>query len=83
MTYKYESSMYKYESPYDWLMSHVDKIISTAQNNLEGGDPDAMFDTTNQLRSIISTLAIKHDSDTIQDEFQSDMDADGYFDEVE
>ena len=74
---------YKYATAYDWLMSHVDEIISTAEQNVNEGDPDAMLDATNQLRSIISTLAIKHDSDTIQDEFQAYMDIDGYFDEVE
>ncbi len=73
---------YKYQNPYDWLMSKVHKIICTAENNLKSGDPGAMLDATNQLRSIISTLAIKHDFDTIQDIYQSEMDQDGYFDEA-
>lgn len=38
--------------------------------------------TREQLRSALLALAIKHDSDTIQDEYQSEMDADGYFDEL-
>ena len=62
---------YKYATAYDWLMSHVDEIISTAEQNVKDSDPDAMLDSTNQLRSIISTLAIKHDSDTIQDELDN------------
>lgn len=32
-----------------------------------------------RLYQELCNLAIKHDSDTLQDEFQADMDADGYF----
>ena len=35
-----------------------------------------------ELLQIIQQLVIKHDADTIQDLYESDMDADGFFDEV-
>lgn len=39
--------------------------------------------TKGELISIISDLAQKLGNDEIQDLYQSDMDADGYFDEIE
>ena len=35
-----------------------------------------------RLRSELLALAVKQDSDTLQDEYQTEMDADGYFDET-
>lgn len=35
-----------------------------------------------ELRLIAKTLATRLDADEVQDEFQSDMDEDGYFDEL-
>ena len=37
----------------------------------------------NQAHSIAMSLAMKLDSDQIQDEFQSDMDVDGYFEDLD
>lgn len=36
-----------------------------------------------QAHSIAMSLAMKLDADSIQDEFQSDMDADGYFTDLD
>lgn len=55
---------YKWETPYDWFTSYV---------NSRADDPQA-------LRSLLlNIVAQKLDSDDIQDLFQPDMDADGYF----
>lgn len=35
-----------------------------------------------KLRSELLTLAIRHDSDTLQDLYQSDMEKDGYFEPI-
>jgi hypothetical protein len=58
----------KYSHPYNWLQSKINKMA--ADGDIEG------------LKAIALQLAIFLDTDTIQDEFQSEMDQDGYFDEV-
>lgn len=60
---------YKYAHPADWLQGKINKIA--ANNDVEG------------LKAIALQLGNSLDGDTIQDEFQSEMDADGYFDERE
>lgn len=41
------------------------------------------IDDPERLRSIIRLFVVQCDDDTIQDMFQTEMDADGYFDEQE
>jgi len=57
---------YRWESPHDWLDSHLEKVSA------EPGE----------LLSEAKELARKLDADQIQDIYQSDMDADGYFDKT-
>ena len=56
---------YRYDNPHEWLESHIAEL-DTDDNRIE-------------LLAIIRALASVLDNDQIQDLFQSDMDADGYF----
>lgn len=56
---------YKWSSPHEWLEHKISEHAST--------------DDTGDLVSIARELASKLDADSIQDIFQSDMEADGYF----
>jgi hypothetical protein len=60
---------YKYTHPADWLLKKIDRYV--ADNDID------------QLQGLAKELVTYLDGDTIQDHFQSEMDADGYFDEVE
>lgn len=56
---------YRWDYPQEWLL---EKAEQHARNN-----------NSAELLSIIQTLVSSLDADTIQDNFQSEMDADGYF----
>jgi len=58
---------YKWETPYDWFQSYV---------NARAEDPQA-------LRSLLLVVAQKLDSDDLQELFQPDMDADGFFENLD
>ena len=60
---------YKWNTAHEWL--------------LEKAQEYARANNAAELLSIIDTLVPKLDSDTIQDEFESEMDADGYFDDLD
>lgn len=60
---------YRYDNPHEWLESHIAEL-DIDDNRLE-------------LLAIIRALASVLDSDQIQDLFQSDMDADGYFQTID
>lgn len=60
---------YKWASPGEWLRQ---KIQTAASEN------DVV-----ELMSICNTLLPHVDNDTIQDEFQSDMDSDGFFQDLD
>ncbi len=57
---------YKWSSPHDWLIA---KVQRHNDNN-----------EVSEMQSLLQTLIYELDADKIQDLFQSDMDADGYFD---
>lgn len=59
---------YSWEHPSDWLGDKID-AYANAKN-------------LNELRALANHLMSKLDEDDIQDLFQPEMDADGYFDEV-
>jgi hypothetical protein len=59
---------YKYTHPYHWLSSKIEEMA--ANNDVDG------------LKAIALQLGNFLDGDTIQDEFESEMDNDGYFTEV-
>ena len=59
---------YKYSSPHDWLESRIASLADSVTGNGAA-----------ELLSIVRNLALRLDSDQIQDDFQSDMEADGYF----
>ncbi len=56
---------YRWATPHEWL--------------LEKAEQHAAKNDAAELLSILNSLVPKIDADTIQDEFQSEMDADGYF----
>jgi len=56
---------YRWDTPQEWLLEKAERH---AKNN-----------DSAELLSIIQTLVIGLDADSIQDDFQSEMDADGYF----
>lgn len=60
---------YQWNNPQEWL-------LEKAQGYSRASD-------TAELLSIIHTLVTKLDADSIQDDFQSEMDADGYFDDLD
>ena len=60
---------YKWHTAHEWL--------------LEKAQEYARANNAAELLSIIDTLVPKLDGDTIQDEFQSEMDADGFFDDLD
>ncbi|PWT75315.1 MAG: hypothetical protein C5B60_05565 [Chloroflexi bacterium] len=61
-------SRYRWVTPADWLIDHAQQC---AENN-----------NLTDLLHLIRELAWKASSDDIQDLFQDQMHADGYFDEV-
>lgn len=58
-----------YDNPHDWLDAYLTRL---ADNNDIAG-----------LFAECQTLANLLDADAIQDEYQTEMDKDGYFSEVE
>lgn len=56
---------YKWANPQEWLLEKAESYSRASE--------------TAELLSIIQTLVLKMDADSIQDDFQSEMDADGYF----
>jgi len=60
---------YKWDSPQEWLLEKAGSLVRASD--------------TAELFSIIQTLVQKLDGDSIQDEFQSEMDFDGYFEELQ
>lgn len=61
---------YRWASPHEWL-SHKINSIGTVS-------PEAR-----KLRGILNEVIPKLDADDIQDAFQSEMDADGYFEDLD
>jgi hypothetical protein len=61
--------VYKWDHPLTWLYDYIDRIgaYNPADNPID------------ELQAIARQLAEKLDGDQIQDLFQSEMDADGYF----
>jgi hypothetical protein len=60
---------YKFENAHDWLDSYLTRLA-------EANDVAALF-------SEAKNLALMLDADQIQDEYQTEMDNDGYFDDEE
>lgn len=60
---------YKWDSAVEWL---TDKAQGLARNN-----------DSAELLSIINTLASGIDNDTVQDHFQSEMEEDGFFTDLD
>lgn len=58
---------YKFSHPGEWLDAKITEL--------------SMADKVDELCGMFRELASKVDGDTIQDCFQSDMDADSYFNE--
>lgn len=63
---KQKEKRYRWATPYEWLIEKIDS-----------GDWDEL-----RLRSELKDLALKLGSDAIQDEYQGEMDEDGYFNEI-
>lgn len=59
---------YKYNSAQEWLNQHINSLC-------ENGEKDKAI---KELMGIVMTL----DGDTIGEYFESDMEADGYFDDI-
>jgi len=57
--------VYRWSHPIEWLDDHISELAQA--NDVPG------------LAALARTLATKLDGDQIQDEFQTDMDAAGYF----
>lgn len=62
-TMQTKQKRYKWDSPHAWLMHKVNKTRTTRS----------------ELIGFIDSLAGRLDSDSIQDLFEAEMDADGYF----
>lgn len=60
------SKKYKWASPHDWLIAKISRHNDANE--------------VSELVSICQDLVGEVDNDTIQDMYQSEMDADGYFD---
>ncbi len=60
---------YRWSHPIEWLQGKIDDLANQRDKDV----------AVTELRSIASELAGHLDGDTIQDIFQSEMDADGYF----
>lgn len=63
-------SKYRYDSAYDWLLQKI--------GQLEGAG--AIMSLAGMFRSVLAHSAV--DNDMIQDVFQAEMDADGFFEEL-
>lgn len=59
---------YRWASAHDWLQAHIHNFFRTNRND--------------KLREIAQQLANQLDADEIQDLFQNEMDADGYFEQL-
>lgn len=62
---------HKYESAREWLDGKIEQAMAEAR----GGN-------LNDIQSIVNSLVTHMDDDTIQQEFQSDMENDGFFDNL-
>ena len=63
-------SEYRWANAHEWLRNYVDRTpVDT--------------DRSDFWRNLVMSLASKLDSDEIQDEFEREMDADGYFEKIE
>lgn len=63
-------SKYRYNSAHEWLMQEIGRLETEGETTLLAG----MF------RSLLAHSAV--DNDMIQDVFQAEMDADGFFEEL-
>lgn len=59
---------YKFRCPHDWLKNHVSGLCDLPKE-----------DAVTALCNVVDALAGRLDDDSLQDLFQGDMDADGYF----
>ncbi len=79
---------YKWNSPHDWLGDKINAYIATLDNYILRGKGTA--DDANRATADLAYIAngvvngtFKIDADTIQDVYQSEMDDDGYFNDLD
>ncbi len=71
---------HRWEHAHDWLDHRFAEMESDIQTQLMAVEVDDALITFQRLRTFSKELASQLDGDQIQNRFQSDMDADGFFD---
>lgn len=73
---------YRWTSPHDWLGDKVNEWSAAAKAGLSGGNQQEAQDAITELHILANMVVngtLDVDGDTIQDHYQTQMDADGYF----
>ena len=70
---------YKWSHASDWLEQKIDDLANAGDEAVSRAEERDLGRALSELRQLAHDLASKLDGDTIQDLFQSDMDADGFF----